>query len=352
MFSVELPLMSWSSRQLNTLIQRVEVIRIFATSKLWYKASALPLPPKYAKKFESAIFRFLWIGKLEKLKLDEIKNPVLYGGLGLPCVMSKADSLFLTQTCRLISDSGNKQYKHIQYWLGLYVREYFPDMGMGPHAELISPYFFHMKALLVGGILLGDVKARRLGETTAKNLYASFTSSFPPAKIEYKFADVEWSRVWRRLQSPMLEAGAREIFFLLINNIIANRDRLFSKFRMVPSPNCVLCNVLHDNVHVFCECILVRESWFWIRQRLLGMLPDLFRMSSNFEFLNLMFESDIMDSEVVWLLGAYVQLVWDSVICKKKYLKLETMKSELSMKYLTHQRSNMPNLGHIVGLHH
>ena len=82
------------------------------------------------------------------------------------------------------------------------------------------------------------------------------------------------------------------------------------------------------------------------------MLPDLFRMSSNFEFLNLMFESDIMDGEVVWLLGAYVQLVWDSVICKKKYLKLEMMKSELSMKYLTHQRSNMPNLGHIVGLHH
>ena len=259
---------------------------------------------------------------------------------------------YLTQTCRLTSDSGNKQYKHIHYWLGLYVREYFPDMAMGPHAELISPYFFHMKALLVGGILLGDVKARRLGETTAKNLYASFTSSFPPAKIEYKFADVEWSRVWRRLQSPMLEAGAREIFFLLINNIIANRDRLFSKFRMVPSPNCVLCNVLHDNVHVFCECILVRESWFWIRQRLLGMLPDLFRMSSNFEFLNLMFESEIMDGEVVWLLGAYVQLVWDSVICKKKYLKLEMMKSELSMKYLTHQRSNMPNLGHIVGLHH
>ena len=60
-------LMSWSSRQLDTLVQRVEVLRIFATSKLWYKASALPLPCKYVKKFESAIFRFLWIGKLENL---------------------------------------------------------------------------------------------------------------------------------------------------------------------------------------------------------------------------------------------------------------------------------------------
>jgi hypothetical protein len=45
-------LMSWSSRQLETLVQRVEVLRIFGTSKLWYKASALPLPVKFAKKFE------------------------------------------------------------------------------------------------------------------------------------------------------------------------------------------------------------------------------------------------------------------------------------------------------------
>ena len=65
-------LMSWSSRQLETLVQRVEILRIFATSKLWYKASALPLPDKFANKFEAAMVRFLWIGKLEKLKIDEV----------------------------------------------------------------------------------------------------------------------------------------------------------------------------------------------------------------------------------------------------------------------------------------
>ena len=58
-------LFSWSSRQLETLVQRVEVLRVFATSKLWYKASALPLPIKFVKKFEAAMIRFLWIGKLE-----------------------------------------------------------------------------------------------------------------------------------------------------------------------------------------------------------------------------------------------------------------------------------------------
>ena len=343
-------LMSWSSRQLNTLVQRVEVIRIFATSKLWYKASALPLPTKFAKKFESAIFRFLWIGKLEKLKLDEIKNPVLSGGLNLPCILSKADALFLTQTCRLLAYPGNKQYLHIQYWLGLYVREYFPDMFEGPHAEIISPYFMHMKALLTGGLLLGDITVRNLKRITAKNIYAGFTSSFPPPKIEYKYdVDVDWSQVWRRLQSPMLEPGAREVFFLLINNIVANKDRLFKKFHMVQSADCHLCHVLHDNVHLFCECVLVRECWFWIRQRLLGMLPGLGRIS-NFEFLNLMFEIDTMESEIIWILGVYVQLVWELVVCKKKALKLEVMKREIHLRHSTHQNLNMPDLGHINGL--
>ena len=221
-------------------------------------------------------------------------------------------------------------------------------MAIGPHAELMSPYFFHMKSLLVAGLVLEDVNAKKLRRTTAKILYAGFTSSFPPPKIEYRY-DVDWSQVWRRVQSPMLEPGAREIFFLLINNIIANRDRLFNKFHMVPSPNCLKCFVLHENVHIFCECLLVRECWFWIRQRLLGMLPGLGR-TSNFEFVNLMFDCETMESEALWILGVYVQLVWDTVICKKKVLRLETMKSEFTMKYQTHQRSNKPNLAYIVGL--
>ena len=144
-------LMSWSSRQLETLIQRVEVLRLFATSKLWYKASALPLPAKFAKKFESSMVKFLWVGRLEKLKIDEVKNPYLSGGLNLPCVISKADSLLLCQVCRMLKNSASNEYKHMKYWLGLYISEYFPDMSVGPHAEIISPYFQHIKPLLVGG---------------------------------------------------------------------------------------------------------------------------------------------------------------------------------------------------------
>ena len=340
-------LMSWSSRQLDTLVQRVEVLRIFATSKLWYKASALPIPPKFTKKFEAAMVRFLWVGKLEKLKIDEIKNPVLSGGLNLPCIISKADSLFLSQSCRLLKYPASKQYSHVKYWLGLYVKDIFPDMGVGPHAELVSPYFQHMKSLLTGAVILEDIDVTKLNLVTAKGLYEGFSSTFPPPKVVYKY-DVDWDLVWIRQQNPVLDIMGKEILFLLVHNIIANKDRVY-KFHLTASPNCSICGVLQDNVHLFCECLNVREAWFWMRQRLLGFLPEGHQLS-NFEFINLMFPSSPFENEIVWLLGVYVHQVWINIICKKKILSQTQIKTEVAQHYLDHQSSSRPSLVHITGL--
>ena len=323
-------------------------MRVFATSKLWYKASALPLPVKFAKQFEAAMVRFLWIGKLEKLKIDEIKNPVLCGGLNLPCIVSRADSLFLSQTCRLLKDPSSKQYSHVRYWLGLYVKDLFPDMGPGPHAEILSPYFQHMKSLLVGSVILGDIDVKKLKLVTAKELYKGFTSTFPPPKVVFKY-DVDWGQVWTRLQNPVLDILGREILFMIIHNIIANKDRVF-KFNMIASPNCHTCGVVQDNVHLFCECVNVQEAWFWLRQRLLGMLPQDGGRVSNFEFINLMFISSQFDNEIVWLLGIYVQQVWSNVICKKNYLSQNQIKTECSQQFIHNQASNRPSLVNIIGL--
>ena len=223
--------MSWKARQLCTLIERVEVLRIFATSKLWYKASALPLPASYAKKFESLMGSFLWVGKLEKLKIDEVKNDRSQGGLGLPCVASKANALFLKQTCRFL-DPSSKQYGHIRYWLGLHLRDYFPNMAAGPHAEIVCEYFQHLRMLLVEGFEIGDLRVNNLERVTAKELYVGYTSTFPPPKVVYKY-DVDWGLFWSRLNSPVLEAGGKEALFLVVHNIVPKTERVWR----VTSPN-------------------------------------------------------------------------------------------------------------------
>merc|ERR1712240_374570 len=88
---------SWSHRVLDTLQQRVDVIRMFGLSRVYYVASILPVTPSVVKKFESIMGKFIWSksGKILRIALDEIKNKKLDGGLQLPCLASMADSLLV-----------------------------------------------------------------------------------------------------------------------------------------------------------------------------------------------------------------------------------------------------------------
>ena len=222
-------------------------------------------------------------------------------------------------------------------------------MRQCPHGEIITPYFQHMKALLVGGFMLKDIEPTKLHLVTAKKLYQGFTTTFPPPKVTFKYFDFEWSQVWERLQDPVLDSMARDIIFMIIHNIVANKERV-NRFNMAPSPNCPECDVVQDNVHLFCECVLVREAWFWLRQRILEMLPPDGGSTSNFELLNLMFMSGMFDSEIVWLIGIYVKLVWVNVMSKKKNLDHIMLKSECELKFVTHQEANLPSLAYICGI--
>jgi hypothetical protein len=75
---------------------RVEVIRMFALSRVYYLATILTIRPSLVTRFESVMGNFLckFSGKdLRVVALDEIKNVKLAGGLNLPCLASMADSL-------------------------------------------------------------------------------------------------------------------------------------------------------------------------------------------------------------------------------------------------------------------
>ena len=108
-------------------------------------------------------------------------------------------------------NSDSLQYSHVKYWIGLHLRDYFPDMAMGSHAEIVPPYFQHMRLLLVEGLVLEDISVGKLKTVTAKALYEGFTTSFPPPKVIFKF-NVDWQLVWERLDYLLLEPVGRAGF--------------------------------------------------------------------------------------------------------------------------------------------
>ena len=95
---------SWNSRFLDTVFQRVEVLRLFALSRVYYVAAILPIEKSMVKKFECLMGNFIWkhSGKLLRVSLADIKNTKLSGGLDLPCIEKMANALLLSQCLRTI----------------------------------------------------------------------------------------------------------------------------------------------------------------------------------------------------------------------------------------------------------
>ena len=88
---------------LPTLEQRVKVLTTFVMSKLWYLAQVIPIPGTVVEVLEKSTRVFLWRERMEKLPYEELFNRVEEGGLGLPSIAVRCDSLFLTQLSRILS---------------------------------------------------------------------------------------------------------------------------------------------------------------------------------------------------------------------------------------------------------
>ena len=119
---------------------------------------------------------------------------------------------------------------------------------------------------------------------------------------------------------------------------------------MVNTPNCLVCGVREDNTHLFTECVMVREAWGWVRMRLLSLLTQQGARTSNFEFINLMFEKHFMDVEAVWLVGTFVELVWVEKIQRNRNVTINHLIGHMKLCYKANQVSKKPTLGFIANI--
>ena len=74
---------SWLSRHLPSISSRIEILKIFALSRVYYLAAILPITKTFVQKFESIMGRFIWnnSGWLLRVSMEEIKNGRLNGVL-------------------------------------------------------------------------------------------------------------------------------------------------------------------------------------------------------------------------------------------------------------------------------
>ena len=220
-------IISWSSRILDTLQQRIEVIRVFALSRVYYISSILPIKAKMVKKFESLMGKFIWqgSGKILRVALEELKNDHLSGGLHLPCLATMSNALLSSQCIRLLRSEDNKSMMHLDFWLGSLLVGVVPGMGLGLQALDTPDYFAHLGDCLTGLMISEHLSSSTLTTLTNKMIYNDL-ASFPIPKIARE-AVVDYGVVWKRLHIHVVDTDARDIFFLLIHNKLPVQERLF-----------------------------------------------------------------------------------------------------------------------------
>ena len=325
---------SWSLRVLDTLQERVDVIRMFGLSRVYYVASILPVTPNIVKKFESLMGKFIWSksGRILRIALDEIKNRKLDGGLQLPCLASMADSLLVSQCVRLINSGDKKSLQHLSFWLGDLLGTLIPGLGQMNSAAVIPEYFSHVGEVFADMMISDALTAGTLKSITNKVVYAEMTTSFPPPKVVME-SSLDYSLTWSRLHNAVVDARARDVMYLLIHNKLPVPERLF-RIRVKNDPYCQSCvgAEVADVEHFFAKCEGVCDAWSLLK----GEILRVGRFGSgvdDWRILNLMFPKSRFETELTWLVSSYVLYVWDSVSTRGAEVGAEQFFGFLRFKY-------------------
>ena len=296
-------IMSWSSRTFVTLKQKVEVIRMFALSRIYYVASILPIRTSIVKKMEALIGKFIWAGYgILRIALEDLKMDESSGGLGVPCITNMNKALMSSQCIRLLNSGDKKSVAHLDLWLGQLLSNIVPEMGSNS-LLLDTPEYFSFLRDCLATLMVEDVlTTASIKELTNRKIYRSLIS-LASVKVTRDNPGINYSLVWKRLQSSVIPYEYRDSLLLLVHNKLPVPERM-NRLGLIDTPLCQYCNgndETADIVHFFCSCVRTRRVWSWLRVKLISLSSSL-QHDTNWTLLNLAFTAKASENEVVWLL--------------------------------------------------
>ena len=126
---------------------------------------------------------------------------------------------------------------------------------------------------------------------------------------EVKYENMAWNDIWDRLNRPVLNSHVRDVMFLWIHNILPTRERLFRLHQCIDD-QCDQGHGLENIEHHFTGCVRTQVAWAWCRRKIMHLMPDSPTYTSNFELINLAYESP-MNDEICWLVSQYCFYVYE-----------------------------------------
>ena len=335
--------MSWSSRGLETLQQRIEVLKVFALSRIYFVASVLPVKKTVLRNIESIMGKFIWQGRLLRVSLAELKNDFMDGGLRLPCLATMNKSLMISQCLRVVRSTDDKSKTHLDFWMGALLQDCAPQFGRGVMSGETPAYYIFISESIAPLIMDEVLTAQTLPKLTNRLIYRNL-ADFPTPKVAENSV-ANFKTIWRRLRTGRFSLEEADTLYLLINNKLPVPERLF-RVNVRNDPYCLSCHGLEvaDISHFFGTCDRTVDVWMWLRSRLLTGSGS--QQVSDWDLLNLALPTSSKEKEVVWVIGVYVNYAWQTLVTRDEVLKVEKFFGFLTYKY----RENKSFLGRIEWL--
>jgi hypothetical protein len=258
---------SWSGRRLPILLQRVQVLEVYVSSKAWYFAQVIPLSASAAASLRSILGDFVWAHSLARLAFPQLHRPFSEGGLGLSCPIKRAQSLLVKQTLHQLA-AGGRTALHLAYWMGAALQGRLP-LPTGAVILTGQPpqQFTDLQTLLLEAVTLPSVDPAFLENTKSSRLYKDWLTDLPLPRIQLKLPLLPWDLVWKRLAAPLLPPLEVDLHFRALHNLLLTMERRH-RFGDAPSSACPHCPALvEDSLHLFTSCPRVAGAWDYLLHR-------------------------------------------------------------------------------------
>jgi hypothetical protein len=214
---------------------------------------------------------FIWHGETFKVPLSTLCRSKDEGGWGLIHPVAKCSMLLLLRMQELRKRRSSISADWMQRWDLLEKSENPPRKAKAPSALGYVNQYYREMAYIPPKLNAESMEGYRRRMYGTLLHYIKGPEGRRPMRVEIKWPQVEWKKVWRNLHATPLQESTAMAWYKAIHDILPTNERRF-KIKLSPVEACTVCGERDTLLHRIVECGEGRTIWDWVRSRIATML--------------------------------------------------------------------------------
>lgn len=236
--------------RLIVLHQKIRLLNVYVTSKLWFVASVLSIRNQDVAKVTKHIGTFIW-GRKPRVAMNQLIQPVSKGGLNLHLPMYKCKALLANRTLQVreVIPFGNRLITEA-------------TNGNNPVFPAMYP------CIKVVWRVVQDLPQQVMENICSSAIERHLTQELPIPKIISENPAVRWPSVFQNIHSKHMSAIEKTTMYLFVNQKLPHAQLLY-KIGQTTSPNCATCRLtVESQEHKLANCPKVARLWSYLCSKL------------------------------------------------------------------------------------